>query len=233
MTDTEALRRRSCIVAVDVPDLAAARHLLALTQDHFDWYKIGLQLFLAEGHAVVDVFKRRGKRVFLDLKLHDIPATVGKAAQAVAHLEPDLLTVHASGGRAMVQAAVDALRGRTEVIAVTVLTSLSPDDAQRMWQGSPSALAQRWLAEPQAAGAAGFVCSPHEVQELKSIWPHGRAVVPGIRFGGADAGDQKRIATPAAALRGGADWLVIGRPITEAPDLGAAVSALDADLATI
>lgn len=231
--DTQALRRRTCIIAADVPNLAAARGLLAQTQMYFDWYKVGLQLFLAEGHAVVDIFKQAGKRVFLDLKLHDIPATVGKAAEAVARLEPDLLTVHASGGREMVQAAVKALGDRTQVIAVTVLTSLSPEDAQRLWHGSPASLAQRWLIEPQAGGAAGFVCSPHEVRDLKAIWPQGRAVVPGIRFGGAGAGDQKRIATPASALRDGADWLVIGRPITEAPDLGAAVAALDADLAAL
>lgn len=215
-----------CILAVDRPDRASACHLLDATAGFFTWYKIGLQLFLAEGATILAPFKEAGKKIFLDLKLHDIPHTVRSATTALRSLEPDLLTVHASGGHAMVQAAVEGLGDVGKVLAVTVLTSFSEADTERLFTSNAAPLAERWLSEARTAGAYGFVCSPLEVRKLKAIWPAGKAVVPGIRFADSARDDQSRIMTPDKAVAAGADYLVIGRAVTGADDIPAAAQRL-------
>lgn len=227
------MRRDRCILAVDTPDASSARALLDATAPWFDWYKIGLQLYLAEGASVCAPFRDAGKKIFLDLKLHDIPHTVRSAAASLKPLAPDLLTVHASGGRDMIEAAVQGLDGQGQILAVTVLTSLSSNDTARIFEATPASLAARWLAEAKAGGAWGFVCSPEEVTQLKKQWPGGNAVTPGIRFADSSRDDQSRIATPASALQAGSDMLVLGRAITAAPDIEAAVAKLDQDLAPL
>ncbi|MEP7025891.1 MAG: orotidine-5'-phosphate decarboxylase, partial [Actinomycetota bacterium] len=168
-----------------------------------------------------------GVQVFLDLKLHDIPVTVAGAARAVARLRPAFLTVHAAGGPAMIAAAAQAAPD-TSIAAVTVLTSLGEADLAAIGMAGPARDAVRRLAVMAvAAGASSLVCSPHEVADLRDeVGPGITLIAPGIRPAGSDAQDQARIATPAAALRAGADLLVIGRPITSAADPGAAAAAV-------
>jgi orotidine-5'-phosphate decarboxylase len=191
--------------------------------------KVGLELYVRHGADAVHRTRDAsgGRAVFLDLKLHDIPNTVAGAARSVAALGPELLTVHASGGAAMVRAAVDALpEGR--VLAVTVLTSLSEADLAAVGLAGPAPDAVRRLAAlAVGAGAGGLVCSPQEVAEVRrEVGPDVLLVTPGVRPAGGDAGDQSRIATPEQALADGADLLVVGRPVTAAPDMAAAAAAL-------
>jgi orotidine-5'-phosphate decarboxylase len=199
-------------VALDAPDLETAARWAALVTPHVSTVKVGLELYLRYGPEVV-ASVRGGNRVsvFLDLKLHDIPATVAGAARAVARLRPDVLTVHAAGGADVIRAAVEAAPG-TMVAAVTILTSLSDDDLGRIGLGGPVPDAVLRLAVLSVeAGAQGLVCSPREVSAVRSE-------------------DQARVATPEEALLAGADLLVIGRPITRAPDPGAAAAAIAASL---
>jgi orotidine-5'-phosphate decarboxylase len=170
-------------------------------------------------------------QVFLDLKLHDIPATVAGAARAVARLRPSLLTVHAAAGPAAISAAAEAAPA-TRVVAVTVLTSLGEDDLEHIGLRGPVSDAVRRMAELSvAAGARGLVCSAREVTEVRAqVGPDITLITPGVRPAGADAHDQARVATPEEALRAGADLLVVGRPITGAADPGAAAAALAASL---
>jgi len=199
---------------------------------------LGLEFFAAHGPAGVAEIGRRGADLFLDLKLHDIPNTVAAAVRACLPLRPLLLTVHAAGGPAMLRAAADAAatagEDRPRIIAVTVLTSLDDDDLGRVGQWGPALDQARRLAVlARESGADGVVCSPHEAAALRAECGDGfDLVVPGIRPAGAAAGDQKRVMTPAQALAAGADYLVIGRPITAAPDPAAAARAIVADLTT-
>ncbi len=219
-------------VALDAPDLETAARWAGLVTPHVSTVKVGLELYLRYGPGVVASIRgASGVRIFLDLKLHDIPATVTGAARAVARLRPDVLTVHAAGGQEVVRAAVDGAPD-TVVAAVTVLTSLNQADLDRIGlMGSVSDAVRRLAVLAVDAGARGLVCSPQEVAAVRAeVGPDVMLITPGIRPAGASADDQARTATPEAALRAGADLLVIGRPITAAPDPGAAAAAIAAPL---
>jgi orotidine-5'-phosphate decarboxylase len=224
--------RAPIAVALDAPDLDTAAEWAALVTPHVSTLKVGLELYLRYGpEAVASVRGARGVDVFLDLKLHDIPATVGAAARAVAKLRPDLLTVHAAAGPAAIEAAVEALP-LTKIVAVTVLTSLDDDDLEEIGlEGPVSEAVLRLAVLAVQAGARGLVCSPREVAAVRAeVGPDITLVTPGVRLAGQANDDQARVATPQQALRDGADLLVIGRPITRAADPGATVAALAAEL---
>jgi orotidine-5'-phosphate decarboxylase len=219
-------------VALDAPSLETAARWAGLVTPHVSTVKIGLELYLRYGpEAVASIRGASDVRVFLDLKLHDIPATVSAAARAVARLHPDMLTVHALGGMGAVRAAVQAAP-ETKIVAVTVLTSLSDDDLDLIGLAGPVGDAVRRLAVLAVeAGARGVVCSPREVAAVRAeVGPDITLITPGVRPAGSDADDQARVATPEEALQAGADLLVIGRPITAAADPGAAAAAIGASL---
>ena len=206
-------------VALDTPSLEKARILAEQVRAMAGGVKLGLEFFSANGPAGVATILELGVPVFLDLKLHDIPNTVAKAVEALRPLEPAVLTVHAAGGRAMLEAAKAAAAPTTKVVAVTVLTSLDGDDLQSI--GVPSRAdeqVERLAALARSAGLDGIVCSGAEVGAAHAAWPEGFFVVPGVRPAGGAEGDQKRVVTPREALRSGASILVIGRPITAADD---------------
>ncbi|HSB19837.1 MAG TPA: orotidine-5'-phosphate decarboxylase [Anaeromyxobacteraceae bacterium] len=194
--------------------------------------KVGLELFASEGPAAVRAAAALGRPVFLDLKLHDIPNTVEGAARSAVACGASLLTVHASGGPRMVEAAVKGAGGRLRILAVTVLTSLDDDQLGRIGLAGPAEAAVVRLARLAAeAGAGGLVCSPLEVAAVRAaVGPGPLLVVPGVRPPGAAAGDQARVATPAEAVRAGADVVVLGRPLREAADPAAAARAIAATL---
>ena len=200
------------------------------------WFKVGLELFTAAGPAVVETLVARGHSVFLDLKFHDIPNTVAGAVRSAAALGVRMMNVHASGGPAMLAAARAALEGVAnppQLLAVTVLTSMDAAQLKAAGVGRAPAEQVKLLAKMGLkAGIRGFVCSPQEVAALRALTgPEGVLVVPGIRPAGAEAGDQKRMATPADALRAGASYLVVGRPITQAPDPAEAAEAILKEMA--
>jgi orotidine-5'-phosphate decarboxylase len=194
--------------------------------------KVGLELFAAEGPSAVRAAAALGRPVFLDLKLHDIPNTVEGAARAAARTGASLLTVHAAGGAEMIRAAVRGAGPDVKVLAVTVLTSLDAAALQAIGlAGPPEAAVVRLAKLAVTAGAGGLVCSPHEVAAVRAAV--GRApllVVPGVRPAGAAKGDQARVATPAEAVTAGADVIVVGRPLRDAPDPAAAARAIEASL---
>ena len=219
-------------VALDASDARKNREVARQVAEHAGVLKVGLTAFVAGGtELVTDIARLRP--VFLDLKLHDIPAQVGGAVTSAAATGASLLTIHASGGPAMVRAAVDAAGDDLTILAVTVLTSLDDDDLDRIGLMGPPDKAVLRLAElALEAGAPGLVCSPQEVAHLRERFgPRGAGgpllVVPGIRPAAADD-DQKRTMTPREALEAGADLIVVGRPITEADDPGAAASSISA-----
>jgi orotidine-5'-phosphate decarboxylase len=219
-------------VALDAPNLETAARWAGLVTPHVSTVKIGLELYLRYGpEAVASVRGGSGVRVFLDLKLHDIPATVAGAASAVARLRPEMLTVHAAAGSAAIRAAVDSAPGTT-ILGVTVLTSLGEDDLDDIGMAGPVRDAVLRLAVLAVdAGAGGLVCSPREVAAVRAeVGPDIVLVTPGVRPAGSAANDQARVATPEEALQAGADLLVIGRPITGAADPGAAAAAVAASL---
>lgn len=220
------------IAAIDVPDRARAETLAERIGDAASFYKLGLELFCADGPQLVRDFVGRGHRVMLDLKLHDIPATVGRAAGRVAELGAELLTVHAGGGRAMLEAAV-AAAGDTRILAVTVLTSMDDSDLAEVGAVGPVAeLVARRAELAAAAGCHGVVASPKEAALIRERVPAEFLIVtPGVRPAGAAAGDQKRVTTPADARAAGADMVVVGRPIRDAADPAAAARTIAAELA--
>jgi len=228
--------RNPILCAIDTPDSGAARRLAAAIGPFVGGIKLGLEFFTANGREAVRLVAGAAP-LFLDLKLHDIPNTVAGAVRAAAPLEPALLTVHCAGGTAMMKAAAEAAAsgaGRMKIIGVTVLTSLNDADLASVGQNGPALDQVRRLAGlARAAGLDGVVCSPHEVAALRRDCGQGfLLVVPGIRP--ADAArrdDQKRVMTPREALDAGADYLVIGRPITAAPDAAAACRAILAEIA--
>jgi len=233
------VRRAPIAVALDAPDLTTLSAWATAVGPHVSTLKVGLETYLRDGRAAVAAARDAapGCAIFLDLKLHDIPATVSGASRAVSDLAPDYLTVHASGGPAMVAAAAEALPD-TRIVAVTVLTSLSTEDLRAVGMlasadDTAGDLAVRLAIAAVDAGARAIVCSPQEVADVRDA-VSGRDVTlitPGVRPAGADAGDQQRIATPRDAIARGADLLVIGRPITGTADPGAAAEAIARDLA--
>ncbi|HEU0132853.1 MAG TPA: orotidine-5'-phosphate decarboxylase [Mycobacteriales bacterium] len=219
-------------VALDAPDVDTAARWANAVQRYVSVLKVGLELFCRHGPDVVNVVRGgTGLDLFLDLKLHDIPNTVAGAARSVARLKPAYLTVHASGGRDMVRAAVEAAPD-VKIAAVTLLTSLD-EHALRVLgvDQQPRDVVLRLASVAVEAGARAVVCSPQEVAAVRAEVGDGITLVtPGVRLEGGDAQDQARVATPARALADGADLLVIGRPITGASDPGAAAAAIAADL---
>jgi orotidine-5'-phosphate decarboxylase len=218
-------------VAIDTPELERALELTRAVRDHAGGVKVGLEFFSAQGPAGVRQIAALGLSVFLDLKLHDIPNTVAKAVEALTPLEPAILTAHAAGGRAMLEAAKAAAPAETKVIAVTVLTSLDATDlAEAGVVGGPAEQVERLAELARSAGVDGIVCSGAEVAAARKAWPGGFFVVPGVRPAGANVADQKRVVTPRQALDDGASVLVIGRPITAADDPAEAIRAIAATL---
>ena len=218
------------IVALDVGSSREAEAAVERIGDPVQFYKVGLELFVADGPATLSMLRRRGKRIFLDLKLHDIPRTVERAVHSAARFGAELLTLHATGGKAMIAAAVQAAAqadANLKILAVTVLTSLDGKDLGDIGVSRDPATQVEALARLAiGAGAHGLVCSPQEVGRLRTaLGAAPYLVTPGIRPAGGDLGDQKRVATPAQAAKDGASALVIGRPILEAPD--PRVAALD------
>lgn len=221
------------IVALDYPDAKAALDLVDRLEGATRWFKIGLELYVAEGNSLVAELQRRGYSIFLDLKFHDIPNTVASAVRSVARVGAHMLTVHAAGGPAMLSAAAEAA-GETGpiLLAVTVLTSM--DDAQLAAtgvSGSPAVQVETLAQMAYANGARGLVCSAVEVANLRNrLGSKPLLVIPGIRPEGAAIGDQRRVATPGAAIAAGASYLVVGRPITRADDPGAAARSILAEM---
>jgi orotidine-5'-phosphate decarboxylase len=218
--------------AIDFPSWAAAEPFARAVAPEVGMLKVGLELFVAEGPPVVRAAAALGRPVFLDLKLHDIPNTVEGAARSAQASGASLLTVHASGGVEMVRAAVRGAGPGVRVLAVTVLTSLDPAALEAIGlAGPPEDAVVRLARLAVGAGAGGIVCSPHEVAAVRAaVGPGPRLVIPGVRPAGAAKGDQARVATPAEAVRAGADVLVIGRPLREGGDPAAAARAIAASL---
>jgi orotidine-5'-phosphate decarboxylase len=223
-------------IAIDTADLEVARGLARRLKPHAGFFKVGMELFYAQGMAGYEAVAAAGVPVFLDLKLHDIPNTVAKGLTSLLRMSPPpaIVNVHASGGLDMMRAASEAVAGRAKLIAVTVLTSLADDD---IWAAgfdhtrSTRSHARNLAELAVKAGLDGVVCSPHEVESIRHVTPTGfLTVVPGVRPAESGLGDQKRVATPQAALDAGADILVIGRPITGAADPAAAAQSILEDL---
>ncbi|HUF51871.1 MAG TPA: orotidine-5'-phosphate decarboxylase [Longimicrobiales bacterium] len=224
------------IVALDVPSGADALALVDRLGDDISFYKVGSPLFTRCGHELVRDLRQRGKRVFLDLKYHDIPSTVAHAVAAAAELDVELVTLHASGGDAMMRAARAAAGDHgPRLLGVTILTSFTAVDVENVWAKEVFSVRDevtRLTALAVEAGLHGVVASPLEVESLKRR--HGAelmVVTPGIRAAGDRLGDQARTATPAEAVRAGADYLVVGRPVLEAADPVAVVRTMLADIA--
>ncbi len=225
-------------VALDVPSAAEALELARTLEGRVGLLKVGLELFCAEGPAFIRKLQASAP-VFLDLKFHDIPTTVQRALEAVLPLDPRLVNIHAQGGPAMIRAAAEAVRahrargGRTELLAVTVLTSLDQEAlAATGHRDAPADLALRLARLAKEGGADGVVCSAQEAAAVREACGEAfRRLTPGIRPAGGDTQDQARVVTPAQALRNGATWLVVGRPITRAADPAAAADAILAELA--
>ena len=218
-------------VALDTTDPEKARRIAEQVAGQVGGLKLGLEYFSANGPAGVQALAGFGLPLFLDLKLHDIPNTVAKAVQALRPLSPAILTVHAAGGRAMLEAAKAAAPATTKIVAVTVLTSLDREDlAETGVPGEVESQVERLAGLARDAGLDGIVCSGQEVGAARRLWPKGYFVVPGVRPAEGAAGDQKRVITPREALDRGASILVIGRPITEAQDPGEAARAIAASL---
>jgi len=221
-------------VAIDTQDATRATEIAKAVRGHAGGLKLGLEFFSAQGPAGVRRIAEFGLPIFLDLKLHDIPNTVARAVEALAPLEPAILTVHAAGGHEMLLAAKRAAPPSTKVVAVTLLTSLDAADLADLGiDRSPAEQVARFAWVARDAGIDGIVCSGEEVAGAHGAWPDGCLVVPGIRPHGADVGDQKRVVTPAKAIDDGASVLVIGRPITAAPDPAHALMDIQRSLSQI
>ncbi len=225
------------IVALDMPTAIAALEFCDRLPDVTFW-KVGLELFIADGGTVLRELKARHKKIFLDLKLHDIPNTVGSACRVAAKYGADFLTIHAAGGRAMMQAAQTEIAGSsTQLLAVSLLTSISASELNNDLQVDLDVPEYVWqmISLAQSSGLSGAVCSPHEVKNLRSRLQSELGqetsdnfcfVTPGVRPTGSDMGDQRRVMTPQEAIAAGANYLVIGRPITAAADPVAAWQAI-------
>jgi len=223
------------IVALDLPTQREALALVDRLDETVDFYKVGLELYTREGPGVVRALHGRGKRVFLDLKLHDIPNTVARAVEAAASLEVELLTLHAAGGRSMMAAAASATGEHLSLLAVTVLTSLPAGEAEEVWGRSVEDVESDVLRLARLArevGVHGVVASAREAAALRGALDTDALIVtPGIRLPGDDVGDQVRVATPASAVADGATHLVVGRPIRAAADPVAAAERFRSEIA--
>jgi orotidine-5'-phosphate decarboxylase len=218
-------------VALDTTDVHRAAAIVRDVRGTVAGVKVGLEFFCANGHEGVIRIAEHEMPVFLDLKLHDIPNTVEKAVCSLAPLEPAIITVHAAGGRAMMEAARHAAPPETRVVAVTVLTSLDEQDlAATGIGGSPAEQVERLTELARGAGVDGLVCSGAEVASARRLWPGGLLVVPGIRLSDGDLADQKRVVTPRQAIDDGASILVIGRPVTSAANPARAAREIAATL---
>lgn len=219
------------IVALDVPSYEDAMDFVDSLDGTVTWFKVGLELFISDGAAVMHALKGRERKIMLDLKLHDIPETVARATAQAVDLGADMLTIHASGASKMMEAAVKAAGGRLRILGVTVLTSLDHEDMLQLGIGlSTTAWAQRLADLAHVAGVPGLVCSPHEAAAIRQAHLGITLVTPGIRPAGGEVGDQKRVATPAMARAAGADFIVVGRPIRDAKNRVAAVKGILAEL---
>ena len=228
------MSRAPIAIALDAPDLETLRAWVSQTSEYVTTMKVGLEVFCRDGHAAVLAVREAAASpvdIFLDLKLHDIPATVAGAARAVAPAQPRFLTVHASGGPAMIAAAADALPD-TLITAVTVLTSLDGSDLDAIGLvGPPESAVVRLAKMATTAGARALVCSPQEVAAVRQAVGAGIVLItPGVRPAGGAMDDQRRVATPEQAMADGADLLVIGRPITAAADVSLAARTIAASL---
>lgn len=237
---SDATGRNPILVAIDTPEFDRAKRLAEQLSGTVGGLKLGLEFFSAHGpRGIREVAGGRGG-LFLDLKYHDIPNTVAGAVRAAVALRPLILNVHASGGPAMMRAAAEAVQEESErlgvrrplLVAVTVLTSMDDDDLRDVGQLGPAAeQAVRLARLAQDCGLDGAVCSPREIAAIRRVCgAEFRVVVPGIRPADSASGDQKRVTTPRAAIRDGADWLVIGRPITGADDPAAAARSILAEI---
>ena len=205
------------ILALDVDTAEEAMAWAKRLQGRVGTCKVGLQLYLREGAEVLRGLGKMGMPVFLDLKFHDIPNTVAQAVKSVAVWKPRFLTLHASGGREMMEAARDRAPQETCLLGVTVLTSLSEGSVQEMgWGGGVQALVERLSGLAKSAGLGGVVCSPHEARTERARWGKGEVVTPGVRLQGTDKADQNRVMTPAEAIQAGASRIVLGRPVLQA-----------------
>jgi orotidine-5'-phosphate decarboxylase len=229
---TQRAMRNPIIVALDVESAAAARALVERIGPRVNFYKVGLELYTAAGMDIVKHLLGEDKQVFLDLKMYDIPETVARAVAQVALTGVTFLTVHAVGS--VMGAAIAARAGsRLRILAVTVLTSFGPQDLDDLgYEGTVASLVERRARKAAELGVDGIVASPLEAAAVRRIvGPNTVIVTPGVRSAGADAGDQKRVATPAQAIRDGADYLVIGRQVTRAADPAAEVDRILMELA--
>lgn len=222
-------------VALDVPDASTAFGMVDRLEGTCRWLKIGMELYYAAGNSLVEALRGRGFSIFLDLKLHDIPNTVAGAVRSATGAGAELLTVHASGGGAMLQAAAEAAQapGSPRLIAVTVLTSMDAAELASVGvSASPAEQALRLAHLAKRSGIGGMVCSAEEVNSLRhEIGPEALLVIPGIRPAGTSKGDQRRIASPYEAISRGASMLVVGRPITQASNPADAARAVLAEIA--
>ena len=223
------------IIPLDVPTLDDAMGLVDSLGEAADFYKVGLELFTAEGSAAVQALRQRNKRVFLDLKLHDIPSTVARAVARARVLEVDLLTLHATGGRPMMEAAAQAAENDLTLLGVTVLTSMTSSDMEHSWGREVDSIEEevvRLATLVWDSGVGGVVASVREAAPVKKALGSDLVVVtPGIRFAGGDDHDQARVSTPGAAVAAGADYLVIGRSVTQAPDPAEALRRVHEEMA--
>lgn len=233
MTDA----RDRLAVALDVPDGRSALEMVDRLGGVCRWLKVGMELYYSAGNELVETLRGRGYRIFLDLKLHDIPNTVAGAVRSVTGVGAELLTVHASGGPAMLRAAAEAAQapGAPRLLAVTVLTSMDAGELEATGvHGTPAEQVVRLAKLAKDSGIDGMVCSPEEVAAVRAATgPETILVVPGIRPAGSAADDQKRLATPAETIARGASILVVGRPITRASDPAAAARAILNEIETV
>jgi orotidine-5'-phosphate decarboxylase len=224
-------------VALDVPDGRSALEMVDRLGGVCRWLKVGMELYYSAGNELVETLRGRGYRIFLDLKLHDIPNTVAGAVRSVTGVGAELLTVHASGGPAMLRAAAEAAQapGAPRLLAVTVLTSMDAGELEATGvHGTPAEQVVRLAKLAKDSGIDGMVCSPEEVAAVRATTgPETILVVPGIRPAGSAADDQKRLATPAETIARGASILVVGRPITRASDPAAAARAILNEIETV
>lgn len=222
------IAREKLILALDVPTITEELNLLDSLDHQLKFVKVGLELFTAAGPAAVEQVSARGYDVFLDLKLHDIPNTVAKAVRSARSLGVKMLTVHTGGGEEMLSRARDEAGGELKILGVTVLTSLSAADLELVGiAGTPETVVVQRAQLAARVGLSGIVCSPREIASVRAVLRENQLIVtPGIRPSNEELGDQKRTATPLAAIRAGADYLVVGRPIHAAADPAKAAAAI-------